>query len=106
MPDQPIFYPVLTQDYARQIAQNWNTVDAFSGFVGFVTRFEIDDVFATRYPIQTVGGRAAQELWVPAEELELFNEHIVGSIDVIESFAGERFTGELDPRTHLPRDLS
>ena len=31
---QPIFYPVLNQAYAEQIALEWNTVDAFSGFCG------------------------------------------------------------------------
>jgi hypothetical protein len=65
--DQPIFYPVLTREYARQIARDWNTMDAASGFVGFVTQFEVDDTFAQKYPVQTAGGRTHQELWVPAE---------------------------------------
>lgn len=38
LPDQPIFYPVLTLDYARKIARDWNTRDQQSGFAGFVTR--------------------------------------------------------------------
>ncbi|MEM7234916.1 MAG: ADP-ribosylation/crystallin J1, partial [Planctomycetota bacterium] len=56
LPDQPIFYPVLHFDYADQIARDWNTTDAASGYAGFVTRFEIDDAFAARYPVQIVGG--------------------------------------------------
>jgi len=28
---QPIFYPVLNQGYAEQIASKWNTKDSFSG---------------------------------------------------------------------------
>lgn len=39
---QPIFYPVLNEQYACQIAQEWNTKDAFSGYIGMVTKFEID----------------------------------------------------------------
>lgn len=31
---QPIFYPVLTEDYAVRIAREWNTKDPNSGFVG------------------------------------------------------------------------
>lgn len=105
LPDQPIFYPVLTLDYARKIARDWNAPDAFSGFIGFVTRFRLDPVFAARYPVQLAGGGSHQELWVPAAELEEFNTHILGPIEVIESFPGVRFAGEIDPRTHLPTEL-
>ena len=55
LPDQPIFYPVLTLEYARRIARDWNTPDAQSGYAGFVTRFEIDDITAQRYPVQIAG---------------------------------------------------
>ena len=73
LPQQPIFYPVLVREYAVQIARDWNVLE--SGQVGFVTRFEIDDPFANRYPIQVVGDKRHQELWVPAEELAEFNSH-------------------------------
>jgi len=53
-----------------------------------VTRFHVDAAFAARYPVQTVGGSVHQELWVPAEELEEFNRHIVGGIEVIAEFRG------------------
>ena len=38
LPEQPIFYPVLNQRYAAEIAQKWNTRDPASGFRGYVTR--------------------------------------------------------------------
>jgi hypothetical protein len=44
LPHQPIFYPVLEESYAVEIARDWNTKDESSGFLGFVTRFEVDDV--------------------------------------------------------------
>jgi hypothetical protein len=34
LPFQPIFYPVLAEDYAVKIARDWNTKDAASGYVG------------------------------------------------------------------------
>ena len=46
--EQPIFYPVLVQDYAEQIARRWNTTDRRSGFAGFVTRLQIADEVRTR----------------------------------------------------------
>ena len=38
---QPIFYPVLNEEYAMEIASKWNTKDINSGFVGYVTKFNI-----------------------------------------------------------------
>lgn len=85
LPEQPIFYPVLNEEYATQIARDWNVKE--SGF-GYVTRFAIDGEFVSRYPTKVVGASIHQELWVPAEELEEFNQRIVGKIQVIAKFAG------------------
>jgi len=102
---QPIFYPVLTVEYARKIARDWNTADESSGFAGFVTRFAVDDVFIGQYPVQTVGGRASQELWIPAADVATLNRHIVGRIEVVEAYTGSGFVGAIDPATNLPTDL-
>ena len=53
LPDQPIFYPVTNQAYARQIARDWNV--KASG-AGFVTRFAVNATYISRFPLQTVGG--------------------------------------------------
>lgn len=86
LPDQPIFYPVTTFEYAEKIARDWNSVLSPPNNVGFVTQFEIDDATASKYPIQVAGGRAHEELWVPAEELDAFNEGIVGVIEVVAEY--------------------
>ena len=83
LPEQPIFYPVLNEQYAVEIASKWNTRDPASGFKGYVTRFEVDDGFLARYQIQTVGRSYHQEYWIPAEDLAEFVRHIVGKIEVI-----------------------
>ncbi|MFI9276159.1 hypothetical protein ACIGXM_36590 [Kitasatospora sp. NPDC052896] len=89
LPEQPIFYPVLNEDYAIRIARGWNV--PASG-VGYVTRFEIDAAFAARYPVQQAGGRTILELWAPAEELDEFNQHIVGHIEVVHEFRPQPHT--------------
>ena len=89
LPEQPIFYPVCNEEYATLIARRWNTKDEFSGNVGYVTRFQVRTAFVRRYPVQTVGSRIAQELWVPAEELDQFNDNIVGLIEVIAEYHPE-----------------
>ena len=98
LPHQPIFYPVLSEAYAVTIARDWNTRDEASGFVGYVTRFAVDAQFLAKYPVQTAGGRSHAELWIPAEELEEFNHHLAGPIEVIAEFRGA--SGE--PRAAAP----
>ncbi|MCI8303836.1 MAG: hypothetical protein HFF52_04320 [Lawsonibacter sp.] len=89
LPEQPIFYPVLNEQYAAEIAERWNVRDKSSGFRGFITRFQVDDRFMSRYQVQTVGRSYHQEYWVPAEELEEFNRHILGRIEVIREVGRE-----------------
>lgn len=86
LPQQPIFYPVLNQKYAEEIAQRWNTTDANSQYKGYVLKFEIDDSYISKFDIQTVGKSYHQELWIPADELENFNSHIIGKIEVVRVF--------------------
>ncbi|WP_211239316.1 hypothetical protein [Actinokineospora inagensis] len=83
LPEQPVFYPVLNEDYAVRIARDWNV--RHDG-AGYVTRFEVDSAFLGRYPVRQAGGRTILELWVPAEELAEFNDHIVGLIEVVREF--------------------
>lgn len=83
---QPIFYPVLNERYASEIAERWNTKDENSGFKGYVLRFEIDDAFISGYEVQRVGASYHQEYWIPADELEEFNRRIIGKIEVVREF--------------------
>lgn len=83
LPDQPIFYPVLSREYATKIARDWNV--KASG-VGFVTQFEVQKAFLDRYEVHQAGGRTILEYWIPAEDLEQLNAHLVGLIEVVEEF--------------------
>jgi len=83
LPDQPIFYPVLTEDYAVKIARDWNV--PASG-AGFVTRFAVKRSYIEKYDVQEAGGRSHLEYWIPAEDLDAFNAAIVGLIEVVRRF--------------------
>lgn len=83
LPEQPIFYPVTTLDYAIKIARDWNV--PASG-VGYVTEFEVEADFLRQYPVELAGGTAHQEHWIPAEDLSAFNEAIIGEIRVVREF--------------------
>jgi hypothetical protein len=83
LPEQPIFYPVLTEEYAVKIARNWNVPASGQGFV---TRFRISKRFLHRYAVQTAGGSRHLEYWIPAEDLAALNAALVGEIEVIARF--------------------
>jgi hypothetical protein len=79
LPGQPIFYPVLSQDYAAKIARDWNVPRSGAGYV---TRFRVRRSFLDRYPVHQVGGRDITEYWIPAEDLGELNDNIVGLIEL------------------------
>jgi hypothetical protein len=83
LPEQPIFYPVTNEPYAAQIARDWNSKSAQNGNVGYVTRFQVRASHLAGYRVEQVGSRQHQEYWIPAAELALFNQNIVGLIEVI-----------------------
>jgi hypothetical protein len=86
LPEQPIFYPVLQEEYARKIARDWNVKDSGAGFV---MRFEIDRSYMDKFEKHEVGGRACQEYWIPADELGIFNSQICGRIRLIAEFSDQ-----------------
>ena len=83
LPEQPIFYPVLNEAYAVQIARDWNV--AASG-AGYVTRFRVKRSFLDGYKVEQAGGREHLEYWILAEDLPDFNAAIVGGIEVTAEF--------------------
>jgi hypothetical protein len=95
---QPIFYPVVNLEYARQIAREWNAPDRNSGFAGFVTQFDVSSTYLTKYELHTAGSDAHREYWIPAREMNSFNKAISGLISVQEAYFGPEFKG------HIPDD--
>jgi len=85
LPEQPIFYPVLNERYAIEIASKWNTAYDSTG-IGYVLRFDISDEYISGFDVQTVGNNYHQEFWIPAEELEELNKNIIGEIAAVHRF--------------------
>lgn len=93
--EQPIFYPVLNIEYARQIALEWNAKSP-PEYAGFVTEFDVEDEYISRFEVKTVGSSLHKELWIPAEELDEFNRHLLEEIRVVEAYYGENYVGDRD----------
>ena len=88
LPEQPFFYPVLNEEYARQIARDWNAKYNAEP-VGYVTRFSVHTAFLQRYEIKTVGASVHQEYWIPAEDLPEFNCNLIGEIEIVAEYRAE-----------------
>lgn len=88
LPEQPIFYPVLNEEYATQIARDWNA-KYNDDKTGYVTKFSVRKSFLDNYEAKVVGGATHEEYWIPAEDLEQFNRNIVGKIEIVSEFRGE-----------------
>jgi hypothetical protein len=100
LPEQPIFYPVENLEYATQIARDWNVK---SSGEGHVVRFAVDAGFLSAYPVQQVGARTHQERWIPAEDLDAFNDSIVGPIELVASYRmSESSSPESPPLSPAP----
>jgi hypothetical protein len=88
LPEQPIFYPLLTEEYATQIARDWSTKDERSGFVGYVLRFHVRTEYLRKYDVHIVGSLGHREYWIPANELHELNANMVGEIEIVSEFQG------------------
>lgn len=84
LPEQPIFYPVLDEDYAIRIARDWNVKHDGAWPSSLGSRSSRSSCAGT--PSSRPAGRTILELWVPAEELDEFNAHIVGEIRLTHEF--------------------
>jgi hypothetical protein len=87
LPEQPIFYPVLNEEYAAKIARDWNA-KYNQDKRGYVTKFQVNADYLAKYKVEVVGGEIHEEYWIPAEDLEEFNRNIVGPIEVVSEFQG------------------
>jgi hypothetical protein len=76
----------LNEEYATEVARDWNTRDQASGFRGYVTPFAVRAPFLARYEVHVVEAARHQEYWIPAEEFVELNRSIVGLIEVVREF--------------------
>lgn len=76
---QPIFYPVLSESYAKAIGK-WN-IAAYGA--SYILKFDISTAFLDNYYPHIVGSKEHKEYWIPSEDLSEFNKHIIGLITII-----------------------
>jgi hypothetical protein len=76
----------ILQGYTRNMragySQEWNVTLQYEPKKNWL----VETAYLGQFEIHQVGTSLLQEYWIPAEELEEFNRHIVGSIEVIAEY--------------------
>jgi hypothetical protein len=62
LPDQPIFYPVLSEEYAVRIARDWSVPASGRGFV---TWFRVRKEFLDSYPVREAKDASTASIGYP-----------------------------------------
>jgi hypothetical protein len=86
LPEQPVFYPALTEAYAVKIARDR---DVPASGAGYITRFKVLASSLDAFEVRTADGAAHQEYWIPVERLPALNAALVGQIEVFAEFQRE-----------------
>jgi hypothetical protein len=93
LPGEPDFTSVCDCEHARHIAADLNVKDPASVFSGFVTKFNVQSSFISRFNPRVVDSNAHQEYRLPVQKFEEFNRSINGKIALDSAFFGPAFQG-------------
>jgi hypothetical protein len=91
--DQPLFTALLSQEGASQIAKHMRIAKQTEPTV-YVVSFLVDDAYIRQFPIQHNEDRDRRALWIPAEEIDILNQHLIGGIRVLASYEVDRANGD------------
>lgn len=83
LPEQPLFYPVTSEQDAIAITRAW--IVQHSG-LGYVSRFRVRKEFLDQCKTHDSETCDRNMRLVPAEDVEALNKSIVGKIEIIREF--------------------
>ncbi len=68
--------------------------------------FEVEKAFPDRYEVHQVGGQTILQYWIPAEDLDSFNAHIVGPIEDVAEYPERTIRGRRSAFTAVALGVS
>lgn len=92
--EQPLFTALLSEEGASQIAKHMRIAKEAENTV-YVVSFLVEDAYIRQFPVQHAEERNRRALWLPAEEVDILNQHLIGTIRVIASYQIDRANGEV-----------
>jgi len=82
---QDTFHPVLSHYYAAKIGENWTVNHELSDGVSYILEFKVDGLYFLKQKVHDIGG-LDQELWIPSNKLDEFNDSIIDDIHVVAEY--------------------
>lgn len=92
--EQPLFTALLSQEGASQIAKHMKVAKQTEPTV-YVVSFLVDDAYIRQFPVQHTEDRNRRALWIPADEMDILNQHLIGGIRVLASYEVNRDDGDI-----------
>lgn len=92
--EQPLFTALLSLEGASQIAKHMKIAKQSEPTV-YVVSFLVDDAYIRQFPVQHVEDRNRRALWIPADEMDILNQHLIGGIRVLASYEVNRDDGDI-----------
>ncbi|MBR5372478.1 MAG: hypothetical protein IK130_09720 [Oscillospiraceae bacterium] len=86
---QQILTVLLSQDGAMEIARRLRVEKQKDNKV-YVVSFLVEDSYIRQFPVQYREKPEYSALWIPAEETEILNQHIIGKIRLVTSYMIDR----------------
>ena len=92
--EQPLFTALLSEEGASQIARHMRIAKDCDNIV-YVVKFLVEDAYIRQFPVQHANERNRRALWIPADEVDILNQHLIGKIRLIASYQIDRSDGEV-----------
>ena len=92
--EQPLFTALLSEEGATQIARHMRIAKTAENLI-YVVSFLVDDAYIRQFPVQHANEWNRRALWIPADEVDILNQHLIGKIRLIASYQIDRSDGEV-----------
>lgn len=92
---QPLFSALLSQEGAVQIARRMRVDKPNGSDMAYVVGFLVEDAYIRQFPVQHANEPERRALWIPAEEIDILNQHLIGKIRLLDSFEVDRSVGDV-----------
>ena len=93
--EQPLFTALLSQEGSIQIARRLRVDKQTESDMVYVVGFIAEDAYIRQFPVQHADDPERRALWIPAEEIDILNQHLIGKIRVLDSFEIDRSIGDV-----------
>lgn len=92
---QQLFTALLSQEGASQIARRMRVDKQTADDTAYVVGFLVEDAYIRQFAVQHTEEPERRALWIPAEEIDILNQHLIGKIRVLDTFALDRSVGDV-----------